>query len=402
MPTGIYTLTNLKTDSKRDYGSVTNIDRIANRAARFVVNDIDLRSTKRKAYLSPALNEELYDYQAPSDLKELAIIDVRRIENRKEGDKFNLTTTEYFDRNKGFNNNLICIEDSDFFKKLRISADTREDADNQITIHEMDSITEDGTWTVSLDASNLTLDTDNFIYGEGSLNFDMDQAGTTTVAGYLQNSTFDAVDLSDFENAGSVFVSLFIPGTSVDSDLDGFTLRIGSSSTVYFEKQVTVTNENLAFRTGWNLLRFDFSSATETGTVDMDNVDYVRLAVDRGATGIMATTDWRVDYIVARRGKPHEVWYYTKFPWQSSAGSYLENSTANTDLLNADTEEYELFILKLKELLAGDLKEFDDVSQYREEYALAKARYESRYPSERIKMIQTYYNYQNDPGESWI
>lgn len=398
MPTGIYTRANLYTDIQRDTSGIENIDRLVNRAARFVVNDIDLRSTKRRAYISPSLNENQYDYQAPSDLKELALIDIRRLEGREETDKFNLATVEYFDRNKHLNKNLVCIEDRDFQKKIRVSANTREDANREVVIHEMDDIDADGTWSVSLDASNLTEDLDNFLYGEGALNFDMDQAGSTVAAGYLTNSDFDAVDLSDFEHSGSVYVSMYMP-TSV---LAGVTLRIGSSSTVYFEKQVTQTNESLAFSVGWNLLRFDFSSATETGTVDMDNVDYIRLALNKPISGFGASKDWRVDYIVARRGKPHEIWYYTKYPWQSSAGTYLENSTASTDLLNADHEEYELIILKGKEIVARDLKFFDDANLYRQEYEAAKARYQMNYPSERLKMIQSYYNYSTEPGESWL
>ena len=229
---------------------------------------------------------------------------------------------------------------------------------------------------------------------------------------YIQNSTFDAVDLSDFEHSGSVFVSVFIPGsalatdiasTAVDADLDGFTLRIGSSSTVYFSKAVTTTNENLAFHAGWNLLRFDFNSATETGTVDMDNIDYVRLAVDRGATGIMATTDWRVDYIVARRGKPHELWFYSRYPWQSSAGTYIEESTAATDLLNVEsTLEYELMVLKGKELVALDLEKFDEMKIYQQLYEDAKARYQLQYSSERLLLIQNYHSFQADPQEGWL
>jgi hypothetical protein len=413
LPVGSYSYQNLIDDSSRDAGSVKNILRIVNRAARFVVNDVDLRSTKRKAYLSPSLYKKQYDYQAPTDLKEWGVIDIRRVEGRRVSDKFNLTTNEYFDRNKTYNKNLIAIEDASLFKKLRISAELRGD-DSQVIIHQCDTtrIAGDssvGSWTVSLDASNLTVDRDVFINGKASLNFDMDQAGTTTVAGYIQNSTFDAIDLSDYLN-GSVFAYVWIPETSagsgiVDADLDGFTLRIGSSSTVYFERAVTVTNENLAFHPGWNLLRFHLSAATETGTVDLDTVDYVRLAVDRGATGTMALKDWRLDFIVARRGVSHEVWYLTKYPWQNSAGtSYLENSTATTDRINADTEEYEGFILKTKELIAMDLKnfDFDDVKQYRTLYENWKAKYMLKYPSERLLLIQSYKNFSNDPGESWL
>src|SRR3990167_6296750 len=219
---GIQSYTDLLDDVARDATGVTNVRKIANRAARYVVNDVDLRSTKRMAFLSPGLNEGQYDYQAPADMKELGVIDVRRIQGREESDKFNLVTTEYFDRNKQLNNNLICVEDRDWLKKIRISAKLREDSANEVVIHDMDDTTEDGTWSVSLDASNLTEDADNFVYGEGSLNFDMDQAGTTVAAGYIQNSDFDAIDISEFENAGSVYVSVYIPATTA---LDGFTLR---------------------------------------------------------------------------------------------------------------------------------------------------------------------------------
>ena len=67
MATGLFTYSNLLDDSKRDAGSVTNVRRIANRAASFVVGDLDLRSTKRRAYLAPGLNSEQFDHQAPSD-----------------------------------------------------------------------------------------------------------------------------------------------------------------------------------------------------------------------------------------------------------------------------------------------------------------------------------------------
>src|SRR3990167_7771998 len=147
MPT--YTRLQLYTDAQRDAAGVQNIEDIANRAARFVVNDVDLRSTKRMAFLSPGLNEGQYDYQAPADLKEHALVDIRRLHNRQETDKFNLVTTDYFDRNKQFNKNLVCIEDRDWLKKLRISAETREESDREVTIDDCEDLTPgSGTWAV--------------------------------------------------------------------------------------------------------------------------------------------------------------------------------------------------------------------------------------------------------------
>ena len=382
MPT--YTKANLYTDIQRDASDVANIDRLANRAARYVVGDIDLRSTKRRAYFSPVIAQDQHDYQAPSDLKEFAVIDIRKLAERTA--RFRLVPSEEFDALKSKNKNLICIEDRDFLKKLRISAELEGD---QLVVHDMNSITADGTWSLVLDASNLTLDTDNFIHGEGSLNFDMDIGGTTSTAGAIVNSTMGVVDLSDYEVGGSIYIYLYAPTIT---GLDGFTLRIGSDASNYFSKQVTVTNENLAFHTGWMLLRFDFSAMTETGTVDMDNIDYIRFSIDKGSDSLNST-DWRIDYIVARRGAPHEIWYYTKYPWQNTSGTYLENSTATTDLLNADTEEYELFILKGKEIVADDLKMFDDAKEYRKQYEAKKMDYLMKYPSERLVLTTEYYNF---------
>ena len=84
------------------------------------------------AYLSPQLNENQYDYQAPADLKELAIIDIRRVEGRQEKDKFKVVTSEYFDRWKGYNKNVS------YYSQLGINAGGAQeafDALGNITTH---------------------------------------------------------------------------------------------------------------------------------------------------------------------------------------------------------------------------------------------------------------------------
>lgn len=364
---------------------VENAARIANRAVRFVLADLDLRSTKRRAQLSPVVHEEQYDYQAPSDLKEMGIIDIRKIINRTA--QWKLVPTEEFDRLKANQGNLISIEDHDFVKMLRISAELDG---SQTVLHECDDIDEDGTWAVSGSASNLTEDSDFYIHGSKSLNFDIAASYTSAL---ITNPDMDAVDISDYETGGSVFASVYIPSFT---GLTSFKLRVGSSASAYFERTVTVTNENIAFASlataGVYLLRFDFAAATETGTVDMDNIDYLRLEIV-GSGSAAATTDWRLDYIVARRGFPHEVWYYTKYGWQNTSGGYLENSTADTDKLNADAEEYELIVLKNKELVAKELKKFDEAKIYKADYEEARAMYLRNYSSERLMFVNDYYNF---------
>lgn len=383
-----YTRSNFYSDIARDASAAQNIDRIVNRAVREVISDVDLRSTKRKTYLSPVLNENQFDYQAPADLKELGLIDVRRLKDRIA--EWKLVPTEEFDRRKSSNGNLVCIEDGDWVKKLRISAELDG---SQLVLHECDDIDEDGTWAASGSASNLTEDSDFYLHGSASLNFDI---GASYTSALLTNPDMDAVDLSDYENAGSIFAYIYIPSFT---GLTSFKLRVGSSASVYFEKTVTATNENIAFTSltsaGVHLLRFDLATATETGTVDMANVNYLRLEVV-GVGTASATTDWRLDYLVIRRGIPHEVWYYTKYGWQvTGTGAYLENSTANTDKLHADTEEYKGFILKGKQLLYEDLGMDKKAVKHEKQYNDWKDSYVMKYPSEKMMLVNDYYSFES-------
>jgi len=86
----VYTRSALKTNiSSMVSGIVSDTDQntILNRAVREVLSDIDMRSMKRKTYLVPNLFSDIYDYAAPSDLKDTGIIDVRPQINRGRHDE---------------------------------------------------------------------------------------------------------------------------------------------------------------------------------------------------------------------------------------------------------------------------------------------------------------------------
>jgi len=205
----------------------------------------------------------------------------------------------------------------------------------------------------------------------------------------LQNST--KVDLTSYEDKGSIFMWVFIPDYS-DAEGDtvtNFILRIGNDSSNYFSRTITTNNEGATFRDGWNLLRFDLNGATETGSVTITAIDYVRLTVTK-STSLAADTDWRVDDIRARLGDPYDVVYYTKYGWQTTALAYIEESTTTTDLIVGDTDEIELIGFKASELGALELKEYDDANYYRGVYQESKREYQSKNPSEALKKRRDY------------
>ena len=177
-------------DSKKRATAITTVDMtvLMNKAVRYVLNDLDLRTTKRQVASSPNLFEDIYDYSWPADGKDLGFIDIEPQINRSKDNEWILTTPEEFDRKKSFEKNLVAIKDRDGIRKLRVSADIFINPLNniQMDISTLDTLTSGGgTWSLYGDAINVVSDSDNFVKGAGSIKFDISGAGGTTAG--IQN-----------------------------------------------------------------------------------------------------------------------------------------------------------------------------------------------------------------------
>lgn len=365
------------------FSQVSSPTVIMNRAVRYVVNDMDLRSLKRYATLAPNLFSSVYDYTAPTDLKGEKIIDLRRQVNRASFEKWKLVNNEEFDRKKGLIPYMLAIRDENFSKILKINGVAGAVS---IVLNNLNSLTANGTWAASGDASNITLDSSDFIQG-ASFNFDTATGATTAI---LSTSSMTPVDLSAYDEQGSVFMYVFVPDSFTLTSLTNFILRWGNDSSNYWSKTVTLANEGLAFKAGWNLLRFDWSTATETGTVAPATIDYLHFTITKSG-GQAADTDWRIDEIVFRKGELYEVVYYSKYGWVTSALAYLEESTTTTDLLVADTDEIEGLAFKAAEFACQELVDLKgELPYFKGEYENWKKEYEKDNPSEALKKTLSY------------
>jgi len=243
---------------------------------------------------------------------------------------------EEFDRMKTVYSNLVAVSEANVsssgaIKRLRVSGIPDVD-DLESVINECDSLTANGTWAVvaGTAATNITRDATNYVNGSASLNFDFDTSGATAS---INNTDMNDVDLTDFEGQ-DVFAWVYIP--SIGTSITNFILRWGSDDTAnYYTTTVTTNNEGQAFYVGWNLLRFAWPTSA-TGSPSITAVDSLRFIVTLGSTPGSAITDWRLDFVVARRGEINDVLYYSKYGWQDSDETYKENATATTDFLNVD------------------------------------------------------------------
>jgi len=382
-------------DSLKGQLGSTQMNRLVNRAVREAINEVDMYSMKRRVPLSidganqipsetwggvPATTPRAsqlteanrYEFHCPVDLKGDALVDVQRRYDKAA--QYEITTPEEFQRRK-FNFSSQCaIDTHSFLRKLLVSGI------NDISvaiIHNCDTYNGNGTWTASTDAQTVTTTVDNYVEGAGAVTFNTTIGATTAV---MTNDGFTAVDLEAYVN-NSVYLWIYIPAVT---NLTSFTLKWGSSSANYYSRTVSKTHDGLSFQTGWNLLRFPWADATETGTVVDTAIDYLQLTITKTA-GMLAATGWIIDRIAAQEDSLYEVVYYSDHPWQSSVGALLREATADGDYLNVDGVEYDLIVYKAMEIAsAGPLKSDNDQGKNKSIFSQKAAAYLMDHPSERL------------------
>ena len=166
-----------------------------------------------------------------------------------------------------------------------------------------------------------------------------------------------------------------------------------SSSSDYYTRTLTTTNEGNAFATGWNLIRADWSGATVVGSPTVTAIDYlyINVIVTSSQTGI------KVDNIVSNMGLYRTVEYYSKFLYRDSiTGAFQETVTDNSNLINLDTDSYNLYFNLLAfyadQQVQGLSATFFDSSFFGQEYQKGKQRYTSMMKSQVQKPGESYYN----------
>ena len=395
-----YTYANLQTLVREFSGqnaqNMGNERALINHAVRTVGSEMDLKSAKRRAFLSPRLTSE-YEYTAPANLKGWGIIDINTRVKRgtRQSSEWQLATPEEFERLKTVYPNLITVSEFDGQKVMKISAVTDDD---KLVIHNMNGVSSNGTWSVDSDATasnDLDTSTNESYTGSAHLVWDVDTTGTSAT---LQNSTMTQVNITSFKrDGGYIFLKQYIPVTTASerAKITSFRLQIGSDSGNYYQDTATTGADGLTFVEGLNTLRFNLPRTAAAGTPVDTAIDYVRLGVVLSSAFASEEQGWRTDEIVARQGKVHQLYYYTDFLWDCGT---LRVSAADTDILLAYEQELNLMALKGAEFVARSMKDYEQARELRADYKIAKREYELENPSE-AKILSTYYHYLGDASE---
>ena len=317
----------------------------------------------------------MYDYACPTDVKGNRIIDIRPQANRSAGDRAMNSFSADFDRIKADVRAGALVEArwNGGVKTLRLAIP----ANGNVLIDDMNSI---GSWANGGGASAPVLDNVTFAQGSASLKYDL------VGSGYLENQSEDA-DLSDMENEGVLFCYVWSPAVKPTSH----TLLFGSDASNYWSVTVTAAWDGTAYAEGWNLLGFDWATATKTGSPDASKLSYFRLSTVQVGTASPVRLDW----LMASPGKILEIEYYSKFLFRdASTSAFKERATADSDLINLDTDSYMMFFNKVMRLAVQQLQGSDgasDAKTFSDEYEKGLKAYQAKYPSQAQKTQTAYY-----------
>lgn len=356
---------------------VRNFYDACQRAAGNILLRTDPAETRRIANLTNAVHDDIYDYTAPSDLKK--VIDIRPQTNRTNADNFSQWFAEEFDKYKDRWDDIFQIRHSDGTKSLRISKDI---SPAPITVHDMNSLTDSGTVAIVGTASGLKVSTQYYITGNKSIEFDLAADGDG-----IQITGMSAIDLTDHDEISEHFIRVYLPSTS---GITSITPVWGNDLTANYWTGTaqTAQADGTAFRVGWNIIKTGWT--TETGTVAPATIDSLKLTFSITS----AISNVRVDYWSSSIGEIFEIEYYSKYLFRSSSGTFKEIPTSDDDIINLDTETYNIF---LNELLIECAKQIQGVDSafdikasgefLRDAYNLQK----ENAPSESIKPQTRYY-----------
>lgn len=366
---------------------VRNFEALLERAGNTMLAKIDPIETMRVQAISQAIHDDIYNYPLPTDHKKT--VDLYPQDNRRKTDSVLRTQAEDFAR--GIREKIMGIESINGTKFMKVNWKSTPSK----TVHTMESLTANGTWSVVAGASGLAIDPLYKLYGSYSIRFDLAATGDG-----IQNTTMSQLDLEEWDEQAEFFVPVYMEDVT---NLNSVSLIFGNDLTTNYWTSVaqTAQQDGTAFRNGWNLLKFRWSASTETGTVDPSTIDSFKLTFNIDA----AISNVRVDNIIVSLGRIFDLKYFSQYFIQSTAGTWLARTTSDDDVVVFDGTAYNILLhecaLAIAHQVEGEDSGFDiqyhrsqlngDASSPdpRERMGLY-ARYRSEYPSQTKKPTGRY------------
>lgn len=188
-----------------------------------------------------------------------------------------------------------------------------------------------GTWeadTSNSDATNVSIDSNEFLQGTGSLNFDIDVSQFGSDLAIIKNTSLTSRDLTDLEDLGVWIFDVYIPDVT---NFTSVTFYWGSDTSNYWSSTVTTDIDGASFTDGWNRIKIVWSDATKTSSPDVSAIVYIQF--DFNYTGSQTDdTDFRIDDLRIIRPEVMRFYYLSWDVGTNSSGTAISVFSATSDI----------------------------------------------------------------------
>lgn len=340
-----YTTYNLKQDVKRRVHSIrVPTDEEIDEGRRNLLKQIKPPEMARVGYIEQALYPKVERYAAPDDLKYEDVIDIKVLDKYHNLDTLAAPLAQVYRRefDQKIRENVFAINWDDGVKTMSIFHPRGLKNCNHITINDVDSLTENGTWNVGGNVVNLRLDELTHITRKASLSFDINNSSAT---GFITCIGMNSVNLADYLNKGAAFLWLSL---SIPKNIVSVKLTLGSDPTdltndLYYAT-VNQPHDNNAFVTQWNLLKYMLNNLNTVGTPNPKALIYMR--IDFVTTGL-AIPGCHINSVMARKGEVYEIAYNSSYCFiDAFTGAWKKITTEGSDIMPFEEDSYQILMLE--------------------------------------------------------
>jgi hypothetical protein len=322
-----------------DVQGITNFS-IYGEAASNLTSRLDPQETMRLYRFD--VFQDIRDYGAPDDLKGKKVVDPAP-QDQRNGEEFSQTFLKEFRRDEEFGKVNVGFLDGE--KILRVATSGKGSSTIGQTADAAD-------WAGSGGASTPIVDEVVRMDNSDTIRFNLGAAGGTVTGNFD-----DEVDVSEHEDIGSFFLKIYFPSTP---SITSITLRVGSSATAYWS--MTGVAHTGSFKKGVNIVRFDWSGATEVLVPSSAAVDYEQLIFVTTA----ALTGVRIAPLTSKLPWPFETPYYSNCIFTDVDGNtWKDIPTVTTDLIVLEKEAQNIFFYECCMLIAEDLTLDDEATKFK-------------------------------------
>lgn len=262
---------------------------------------------------------------------------------------------------------------------------------NQIS--SLESLTADGgTWAVDAvnsDALNLEVDNIEYKQGNGSLKFDIDVSQSGNNRATIINTGITTRDFSSLEDLAAWFFWVYIPDVTYFSSV---TLYWGSDSSNYWSGTATTDYNSEAFVDGWNRVKIDWRTATQTLSPDATAIDYIRVDFNYSASQ-GDEQNFRIDDLKLIMPE-HMTFYYTTWNvGNNNAGAGISAFTATNDVpfFSGQYDAYRYAVAHYAASLAFyNLRLSDDAEKEENKAIQAYIRQKKMFPTSKVQETRSF------------